>query len=324
MIKQNHIPWPNINNFHNLRRIVLKTTDYVETIDYKAKIKIHGTNAGIIINKDNIFPMSRSQIISVENDNQGFSNWVNSKEKYFMSLFKGDQIVIFGEWCGPGIQKGVAINKIKNKVFVIFAILKSNEFIYEPQQIKDFLGNEFHEDIHVLPWFDTGRIYTINWINPGNVVDIININVLEVEEQDPWVKSIFDISGIGEGLVFYPMVKNYLQFKEFVFKAKGEKHAVLSKTKPAQINATITNNIKEFSDLVLTLPRLEQGVKISNNDNLDFDMKNIGKFLKFINSDIIKECQSELIASLLNERVILKSISNNARDWYIEQSKKII
>ena len=77
---------------------------------------------------------------------------------------------------------------------------------------------------------------------------------------------------------------------------------------------TITNNIKEFSDLVLTLPRLEQGVKISNNDNLDFDMKNIGKFLKFINSDIIKECQSELIASLLNERVILKSISNNARD----------
>jgi len=324
MLKQNHIPWPNINNFHNLRRTVLTTNDHVETIDYKAKIKIHGTNAGIIINKDTIFPMSRSQIISAENDNQGFSVWVNSKEKYFMSLFEGEQIVIFGEWCGPGIQKGVAINKIKNKVFVIFAILKSNEFIYEPQQIKDFLGNEFHEDIHVLPWFDAGRIYNISWINPGNVVDIINVNVLEVEEQDPWVKSIFDISGIGEGLVFYPMVKNYSQFKEFVFKAKGEKHAVLSKTKPVQINATITNNIKEFSDLVLTLPRLEQGVKISNNDNLDFDMKNIGKFLKFINSDIIKECQSELITSLLNKRVVLKSISNNARDWYIKQSKKII
>ena len=39
---------------------------------------------------------------------------------YFQTLAR--DIVVFGEWCGPGVEKGMAISAAKTKLFAVFAV----------------------------------------------------------------------------------------------------------------------------------------------------------------------------------------------------------
>lgn len=66
--------------------------------------KIDGTNACIVIDHDgNVMTQSRNKIITPEDDNYGFSRWVNdNKQKVIDNLGPGRW---FGEWWGLGIQR---------------------------------------------------------------------------------------------------------------------------------------------------------------------------------------------------------------------------
>ena len=99
------------------------------TILFRGTVKIHGTNGSISATKngnsiDYKFH-SRENVLSLEEDNAGFMR--NMISKNYQDLFKdiefNDRCVIYGEWCGKGIQKNMAVNKL-DKMFVIFAIKK--------------------------------------------------------------------------------------------------------------------------------------------------------------------------------------------------------
>lgn len=65
--------------------------------------KIDGTNACVVVDENgNVSAQSRSQIITIENDNFGFAKWVADHADELKELGHGHH---FGEWWGSGIQR---------------------------------------------------------------------------------------------------------------------------------------------------------------------------------------------------------------------------
>ncbi len=107
-------------------------------IDFYATTKIHGTNAaiGVDIRTEEYFTQSRNNIITPENDNLGFSAWANREDvkdhfynEFAYILFTLEPgfldpistLIVYGEWAGKGIQKGVAVSEVE-KFFVPFSL----------------------------------------------------------------------------------------------------------------------------------------------------------------------------------------------------------
>ena len=71
-----HYSWTHIEAFKNVNRYIDKyLKDDKPVIEYRGKIKLHGTNAAVQINKDGVFAQSRNNIITPESDNAGFARW---------------------------------------------------------------------------------------------------------------------------------------------------------------------------------------------------------------------------------------------------------
>lgn len=360
--------FPHIEGFHNVVKSVAKFPELlpknIDDLTYCAKVKLHGTNAAIQIrpagpittkqkNDSQILIQSRSRIISSGDDNMGFAKWVEeSKESWdwpglelIYSLSHTEQelnpenglppITIFGEWCGQGIMKGVAISEIGTKVFCVFAIqvgTSKNEddtswVIIDPEQIKSLVPN--HPQIKVIPYL--GWTLFIDFTCPESMVDIVNFmnnEVDKIEMRDPFVKEEFDVEGTGEGLVFFPIVdempfikRSY--FSNLAFKAKGEKHKVTKQRNAVQIDPEVMATISEFVQKTVTEARLEQGAREIARGELEFDMKKIGPFLGWIGKDVKKETIAELEASELNWKMVQKEVTTQARDWYIAKCKEL-
>src|SRR4051812_31897860 len=80
--------------------------------------KIDGTNAQIFIDDMGsvIKAASRTQWITVENDNHGFARWVDENKAELMKLGPGRH---YGEWWGAGIQRRYGL---KEKRFSLFNV----------------------------------------------------------------------------------------------------------------------------------------------------------------------------------------------------------
>src|SRR5207253_105048 len=82
-------------------------------------------------------------------DHKGFAAWVAARAAYWQALPAG--LVVFGEWCGPGVEKGTAISKAPTKRFCVFAIRDGERMLHDPAAIEAVLGDR-PDDVHVLPW----------------------------------------------------------------------------------------------------------------------------------------------------------------------------
>jgi hypothetical protein len=333
------IKWAEIENFHATRRTLTKYTHMLmgnNVVTYKGKVKLHGTNGGVQCFKNgDVVAQSRSAILTATADNAGFAKWVEQRREYFqkIAINLGEDVCIFGEYAGPGIQKGVAITQIPNKIFAVFAAQtmkdENSEFIVKPEKLQQIIGTI--PDVYVLPWHENSEV-SIDYSKPGDseelktVVEQINKLIEQVETCDPWVSKMFNVNGVGEGLVFYPLSSEHLgreSFKNLGFKAKGEEHRVVRTNKAVQLEVPKVDqkNVEAFVNLVLTDARLEQGATIAKteaNSLLDYDKRLLGKFLSWVERDVTKEAKPELEASELTFEQIKKSLLNKARLWYID------
>ncbi len=79
--------------------------------------KIDGTNAQIrITNQGEMLVGSRNRWITPDDDNFGFATWVKEHEEELKLLGPGCH---FGEWWGPGIQRGYGLAERKFSLFNI-------------------------------------------------------------------------------------------------------------------------------------------------------------------------------------------------------------
>lgn len=357
------LAWPEIEGFHHIRKHVRAYPDLLKgnnVVTYKAKVKLHGTNAAVHmypsyavgehpnnISKSQLAFQSRSNMITPENDNAGFARWASEAFKERVKTYGGGPIVLFGEWCGPGIQKGVALSQLEKRCFAVFAArhipptYHPDFLITDPVELASLI--EGVPDAHVLPWYKNSIEVTVDWSKSDEEVATaiapINDWVMEVEANDPWVETVFGVKGTGEGLVFYPGGEHmkYESFQNLCFKAKGEKHKNIKTAVPVQVNAETAASIEAFVDLVLTEARLEQGARAVAGEHvhqdalsclfcttgkINFDMKQTGKFVAWCLADVQKETKDEMEASNLTWKDLQKPLSDKARAWYLTEAKK--
>lgn len=321
---------------HAIRNVCYRKEDEpvrkFPTLKFIGTVKLYGTNAGISYSKkEGIWCQSRSNIITPKNDNAGFATFIESRRDFFeahfasmiavLDSFARDNfiITIFGEWCGGNIQKGIAINGLE-KMFVTFAIrltdtLDPENHWYIPSDIKD-------HDLRIYSTYDfpTYEI-EIDFNNPLESQAKIIEMVEEVEKECP-VGKYFGVSGTGEGLVF----ANYgNQKRQYIFKAKGQKHSTSKVKKLAEVDVEKLKTINEFVEYVITENRLNQGIEqVFTVNNIEPDIKHTGLYLKWVSGDVFKEELDTLTKNGLEHKDVGKPMTTKARLWFMGYLNKIV
>ncbi len=314
------------------------------TITFEGTVKLHGTNTAIIFPFENgqydLYCQSRERVVTTKDDIFGFTSFVQKIEsklyevrqtlfgvlcsKLFATLETPETIKVFGEWCGKGIQAGVAISQL-DKMFVIFAVQVGNRWL-EPKEFK-------HMELEEYRIFNIYRC-PISWVikvdfndqpELNKTVEILERWTKQVEEECPFSKT-FGVSGLGEGLVWRSLDdnrdKNFCggnQGDPWMFKTKGEKHKNVKESKLIQLAPDQLNNIADLVCSVVTEQRLEQFFEKLKTDNLPLTKQSTGLFIKWVQNDIQRENEDTIKASGLPENKVLTEIQNKAREWYFKK-----
>lgn len=316
------VSFPSIENFHTARKR-LKGLRNLTPQTYKAKVKLHGTNGGIIINPNGqVMAQSRTHLIGTGNDNVGFAQWVEDNKSHWAKLKCDEQVTVYGEWCGPNIQKGTALNLLKEHIYVVFAVqvgIHADEYdrdtlLYvEPDTIRKMIGSL--PKLYVMDWFDNLEI-TIDFKDKPSLIQLaedVNQLVSQIDKCDPWVKRVFGVEGIGEGLVFYPSNQTRWDFTNYSFKVKGENHKIVL-TQPMSVDVPRASSPDDFVNMVLTTARLEQALQEGAHGL--FNKKYLGSYLAWLMADLKKETSNELRDSGLTLKDIKPIIHLKAREWF--------
>lgn len=292
-------------------------------IKFTQTVKIHGTNAGIGLTKDGeFFQQSRNRLVGVENDNSGFANWCEEaiRKPYLVrilsdmlwdttKLYKENpvvQAVLFGEFAGQGIMKGVAVSGI-DKSFFAFGLyyLHEDGSVTKTTNIRDFKAESL--GLYNIFMFDNKTI-NIDFNNTEEATNKIIDDTLSVEEECP-VGKYFGVSGVGEGVVLLSECGSY------IFKSKGDKHSV-SKVKTLSPADTYNlTNIEDFVSDVLTENRLEQGIEFLKEMGLDVDNTSTGEYIKWCQADILKEEGDIINSKGLNIKKVNSIIAKKAKSY---------
>lgn len=292
------------------------------TLKYQGTVKLHGTNAGIHRKPNGkIIPQGRNRILSVGSDNYGFAFFVESHIGAIQDLFNKyfepeDDVTLYGEWCGEGVQKGVALVECP-KHFVIFSAKVNGEYIHNRAEWRD---NE-HKIYNVLqiPQYTI----EIDFMDPAPASEILSKLTMKVEEQCPWAKNMFDVEGVGEGIVWVPV--DYPSISDLWFKTKGVKHKGndKTKTKKIQIAPERLKAISDVADQVLPDWRLEQGFDHLREEGLPVLPESTGPYLKWIANDILKEEKDVLVANDLEWKQIQGELMKRARQHFLRECENV-
>lgn len=330
-----HYSFPSIEQFRTARRSVQYKAQFVglddlgepimnrnailPKIKYKGTVKLHGTNSAIVFSNGSFYCQSRERIIQPGNDNAGFASFVHScKDLDILKSNFGDNVVVYGEWAGKGIQKGVAIAQLEKAMF-IFAAQKISENGEKEEwiDIKDWkLPCNFYNILD----YDTFDI-EINFENPEYDINKINEWVLEVENNCPVGRS-FGIDGVGEGIVFKPIDSNYNNSR-YWFKAKGDKHSNSKVKKLATIDIAKFESTQSFVNFALEEGRMEQGFNWLKENGKEQSEKSTGDFIRWIFNDVQKECLEEAKESGIEEKDLGKILSTPAKRWFFNRINKL-
>lgn len=328
--------FPSIERFHNLyKHSHAKPEKFPNKILYRARVKLHGTNAAIAVQHGKAYGQKRSNVVTLNSDNYNFAQFVESISDKVVDALP-ENTWLFGEWCGKGIQKNVALSQLEERVFVVFAVYTENEdgdgFFAVDQKCIDLYVEAINDPrVIALPWFtDTIEVNLFDRGQVKELADELNVLIDKVENECPFTKEHFDISGIGEGLVFVPVSPEYDNglniprddFSLLSFKAKGQKHEVVkTKRKAVELSPEEIKSQNEFVEKFCTENRLEQiAQEYCNND---FDMRNMGTFLKNFGLDIHKEARDELESNDIEWKSVIKPVQSAARKWFIMKNKEI-
>jgi len=299
------------------------------TIEFTGTVKLHGTNAGIAWDGTELWAQSRKNVITPEKDNAGFAFFVRSNKSMFITMMKyikqeyniadGNTIVVYGEWCGKGIQKGVAINAL-DKMFVVFKIKIATPSYADANywltyNSMDIIGSVTQEHnymyksrMYFIDQFPTYKT-TIDFNHPELVQDKLIDLTMAVEAECP-VGKYFGVSGVGEGIVW--------SAGDRIFKVKGEKHSVTKVKKLASVDIEKVNSINEFVEYAITDKRLEQAIQeVFTSQGLEPSKKGISAFLSWVSKDVIKEEIDTLASNGLEPKEVNGAISKRAVKWFM-------
>lgn len=298
-------------------------------VTYRPKVKLHGSNAAIRCEGGEVYAQKRTSDITPDNDNAGFAKWLEPhKDAWWVDPeVYADPVIWYGEWAGPGVQKGDAVSRINRKMFFIFALQIGDGFVVDPDKIEVFLSDSpAMDDVVVLPW-DSNFTLTVDFSDPEKAdlqAEYMTRSAESVGECDPFIADMFGIEGPGEGHVWVPIpaqegnswtVRRHI-YSSFTFKVKAACHGT-KKAKVASRKVEIPDGAKEFVDMFVTEPRCQQAL-VEACDGVA-EKPRTADFLKWIGSDIKKESEVELLEAELEWKQVSKLVNAAAVQWFHEK-----
>lgn len=328
------IKYPSIGQYRNIIQDITHHVTYVgrdendepiydpsiekPALQFTGTVKLHGTNAGVVLGAQNLWVQSRERIITPEDDNAGFARFVEDRREVFTTLLQGikdsiisagdvcDQVVLFGEWAGRGINKGSGIHNI-DKAFFIFGLqVIGGGTRWLPI---DGISSPEHR-IYNIEDYGVYHI-TIDFNDPRASQEVLESLTLEVEKQCPVAKA-FGVEGIGEGIVWYT---NYDGHRYF-FKVKGDEHKVAGSKEKVAVAPENQGSIEEFVDYSVTANRFDQAIAAIFGASSP-DIKKLGDIIKWMATDIIKEENDTLEASNLTWKQVQGAVATKTRTMFL-------
>ncbi len=304
------------------------------TLTFTGTVKLHGTNASVCYDGENLWAQSKENVLTVEKDNYGFAFFVETNKEYFLKEMKEliqidksveiGTVCIYGEWAGKGIQSGVAINNIE-KTFFMFGIkfkVKGEEdfrWAVAPEVVLNHITNgQRIRSIYEFPF----PIYEIevDFENPAPAQNKMLKIVDEIDAECP-IGKFFGHEGHGEGIVWIAHYKE----NRYIFKTKGENHSK-SKVKTLKPVDEVKEQAKiDFANYVCTADRLMQAWEKTfqvGGDEIIPTVKMTGDFLRAVIKDVMKEEMDILAEKGLEPKEVNGMISKVARIWFMEQLDK--
>jgi len=339
-----HYSFPKIRQYHQVLRnlklhyqyagknengdLIFDDTKELPVVEFQGVVKLHGTNSAICFYNPNgsFYCQSRENIINEVKDNAGFAHWVNKegykiwdniKELKVSSLSVIKDIVVFGEWVGGSIQKGVALNEL-SKRFVIFGL----KVIYE-DDTTEWLDSSLIDEMPEINVYNIARIPTydieVDLARPDKAIEKMMQMVEEVENECPFAKS-FGVSGIGEGLVFRQ--KGEYGFGNS-YKVKGEKHSKSKIKKLPTVDVVKMDNLQQAVETHIHEDRLQQIYDKIVLTEADKVPQNIGIFIQNLIADAWDEEGDSIRASDISRKEFGAATSKVAARWFQNKLKEI-
>lgn len=343
-----HFGFPSIEQYRGAVKSIRDNCEYhgvaLPTVTFQGTVKLHGTNAGIVfcLATGEMWAQSREQCITPESDNAGFARFVADNDNTFRTLFKTSQdlsglgddpakpthLAIFGEWCGKGIMKGVAINQLEKR-FVVFGcrVITDAEIPtlrwLPGTDLVTIVASAPNERVFCIQNFKTWTL-DIDFARPEIAQNELVRITDEVENECP-VGKAFGVSGIGEGVVWKILVPvpGMPHANELIFKVKGKKHSDTKVTTTAEVDVEKVANARAYADAVITDHRLEKMAEKLKEQGVELDIKNTGAFLKLVGQDVIKEETDRLVASELEWKDVANVVNAAAKQWWMQLVNKL-
>jgi len=325
------------------------------TLTFEGTVKLHGTNAGITYTPEKgVVAQKRTSLLSDEslNAHMGFNSFVQALNKdYFNDLMKhlwdeyceqNEQITLFGEWAGKGIQKGVGISELP-KAFYVFGLKVSNEEKETFRWINTKQLKFDAEKVYNIYDFPTFKI-TIDFNNPALSQNKLVEIARAVEYDCPVARQLlgedckteisfkeeimivpsgskiitqkkYDGKLVGEGVVWTAFWNN----EKYIFKVKGKRHSTSNTKTLAPVDIEKVKSINEFVDYACTENRMKQAIQETNAS----EKKDTPTLLRWIANDIISEEADTLDASNLEWKDVARFVSTKMRNYFFTIVDKI-
>lgn len=302
-------------------------------IPYVGTVKLHGTNANIAIHENGAITLhSRENMLAtitpgdefeMERDNAGFAEAMYQRRREVRKLLAEAvdvlvskcitpvyPIVVSGEWCGRGVQKGVGISCINKKSLFVFGV-KNGDGSHIPT---DGITDNSEAAIYNINNFT--KYYVIVDVEfPDKATVSMGDIVCGVEAECPVASSLgVGECLVGEGVVWTPVDQALRNDTGLWFKTKGQKHSTSKVKTLVSASPEKLKSIEDFVAYAVTENRLNQGL-----ENVELDVSNTGKFIGWVNRDICQEEVDVLASNGLEMKDVGKYISNEARKFFMSK-----
>jgi len=296
------IKFPSIDNFYQEKIISYWLTKFPELKDecFVITEKIHGTNFQLIVTPTDVKFASRNNLVDPNNFFSAGSLIVPKLQTFIERLhelfnsynLKAQQelkvINVFGEFFGPGIQRGVYYGDYGYRVFAVYMVIENHNYSKSsPKRVER------------------------RWLSYGEVGNLISyyLGLNPDELQVPYIamvdgleaalnfdcrfnSKLVDVEGenICEGIVITPMYTEYVDEhgSRFAIKKKNKEFMEKSKAPTLDVSANL-NEIKELNTLFLTYITDMRLQGIFSKEGMIQDKTEIGRYIRLLISDAIND-----------------------------------
>ena len=301
-------------------------------------VKLHGTHADVIATRADgsdgwqFTYQSRNRVLTSQSDNLGFAAFMDNipatdRAELFDSVRLAydtsvggtepvTRIHLAGEWCGSGIQHGVALDRLP-RMFVLYGV-KVND-VWQPFTHYGHVSLEPAHRVYNVLRVPAYRV-VVEWDAIDEALPRLQALTAAVEAECPFALSVGGVSGVGEGIVW--VCDELCGDSSGWFKTKGDKHAVskvpdlLRASAAAADTKAKLQHAEPFVDAAVTEQRLRQGLEYLREMQLPLTRASIGEFIRWVWADVQKE-EADSIAELGIDRAALgRAVTKRALEWF--------